>query len=72
MELLYSYMVGWAGLNVNLSARELTYQTGFAYMRRRVTLPLTSIASMSASAIAPSVVVKTTDGRAEDLCWERG
>jgi hypothetical protein len=62
MELLYSFKLGW-GLKVELSATELIYETGLVYMKRRETVPLASIASITASAIAPSVIVKTTDGR---------
>jgi hypothetical protein len=61
MELLYSYKVGWGGLKVELSAAALTYETGFAYMKRRETVPLKSIASIMASAWAPSVIVTTVD-----------
>ena len=63
MELIYSYKVGWAGLKVELSATELIYETGFAYMRKRETVPLKNISSISAAALAPTVAVKTTDGR---------
>jgi hypothetical protein len=63
MELLYSHKVGWANLKVELSAQALTYETGFAYMRRRETVPLKSVASVIASAWAPSVIVTTVDRR---------
>ncbi len=38
------------------------YETGFAYMRKRETIPLKNISSVSAAALAPTVIVKTTDG----------
>jgi hypothetical protein len=63
MELLYSFKVRWGGVNVELSATELIYETGFAYMRKRETVPLKNISSISAAALAPTVVVKTTDGQ---------
>ena len=50
MELLYSYKVGWGGLKVELSATALIYETGFAYMKRLETVPLKSVASITASA----------------------
>jgi hypothetical protein len=38
------------------------YETGFAYMKRRETIPLKNISSISATALAPTVTVKTPDG----------
>jgi hypothetical protein len=49
--------------NVELSASQLIYETGFAYMRKRDTILLKNISSVSAAAIAPTVTVKTTDGQ---------
>ena len=63
MELLYSFKVGWGGVNVELNVSQLIYETGFAYMRKRETIPLKNIASVSAAALAPTVIVKTTDGQ---------
>jgi hypothetical protein len=63
MELLYSYKVGWGGVNVELSASQLMYQTGFAYMKKRETIPLKNISSVSAAALALTVTVNTTDGQ---------
>jgi hypothetical protein len=62
MELLHSFKVRWGGVNVELSASQLMYETGFAYMRKRETIPLKNISSISAGALAPTVTVKTTDG----------
>jgi hypothetical protein len=59
MELLHAYRVGWGGLEVERSATALVHETGFAYMKRRETVPLKSIDSMTVSASAPSVIVKT-------------
>ena len=50
-------------MNVELSASQLMYETGFAYMKRRETIPLKDISSISAAALAPTVAVKTTDGQ---------
>ena len=63
MELLYSFKVRWGGVNVELNASQLIYETGFAYMRKRETIPLKNISSVSAAALAPTVIVKTTDGQ---------
>lgn len=60
---LYSYKNEWFGVSVELNATGLIFETGFAYMKKRETVPLASIASVTASAIAPSVAVKTVDGR---------
>ena len=63
MELLYSFKVRWGGVNVELNASQLIYETGFAYMRKRETIPLKNISSVSAAALAPTVIVKTTNGQ---------
>ena len=51
------------GVNVELNASLLIYETGFAYMRKRETIPLKNISSVSAAALAPTVIVKTTNGQ---------
>ena len=62
MELLYSFKVRWGRVNVERDVTKLMYETGFAYMRKRETIPLKNISSVSAAALAPTVIVKTTDG----------
>ena len=63
MELLFSYKVAWGGLNVELRATELIYESGLAYMKKRVTIPLKNVSAIRTHALAPTVAVKTTDGR---------
>jgi hypothetical protein len=63
MEPPYSYKNAWFGVSVELTATALVYEAGFAYMKKRETVPVKGIASISASAVMPSVVVKTVDGR---------
>jgi hypothetical protein len=63
MELLYSYKNAWFGVSVEVNATALIYESGFAYMKNRETVPLKGIASITASSLLPSVAVKTVDGR---------
>ena len=63
MEMLFSYKGAWGGLNVELRATELIYETGLAYMKKRVTIPLKNVSAIRTHALAPTVAVKTTDGR---------
>lgn len=49
-------------MKIELSASQLIYETGLAYMKKRATIPLRKISSITVGAFAPTVRVRTADG----------
>lgn len=67
MDTLYSYSAPWAGLKIELTPTQLSYETGIVYMKKRGHVPVSEIASITPATLSFKVTIETTGGKEHEL-----